>query len=337
MHCQYCGLINGEDDHRCLRCGRRMTGVVIAAPTSYIGANALAVSPMAYPEKDRETSPVRAEAPEQPPLFQTAHLPSQKVIQFPAPFAVPPGNTPAPKPQAAPRSPAKKAAPGAPSVGQGNLDFRPNAAQGERVLATGVPAQVYGDGRVAPPMRRLTAGAMDVAMVLLGFGTFAGAASLAGSFLTSSAVVGAAASGIHGSAFGTGKAVWITLALSLFLISLFYGLVWALASRETVGMNWTQLQLVTFDGSPLDGRNRAVRFVSAWLSYCSGGLGLLWALADEENLTLHDRISETYPAEKGSSRVLSPATKVGVAACGLVASHTSSRTVEIGLHDQPPK
>jgi len=85
---------------------------------------------------------------------------------------------------------------------------------------------------------------------------------------------------------------------------LFYGLLWAMARRETAGMHWTQLQLVTFDGSSLNGRDRAIRFISAWLSYCSGGLGLLWALADEENLAFHDHISKTYPAEKGSPRVL---------------------------------
>src|SRR5271167_3620762 len=44
MHCKYCGFVNGEDDHRCLRCGRRLTGVVIAAPPGYSGANALAVA-----------------------------------------------------------------------------------------------------------------------------------------------------------------------------------------------------------------------------------------------------------------------------------------------------
>ena len=135
---------------------------------------------------------------------------------------------------------------------------------------------------------------MDVAMVLLGFGTFAGSVRITGAYL----------GGIQGSGFGAGKAVWITLALSLILISVFYGLVWAMAKRETAGMNWTQLQLVTFDGSPLDGRNRAIRFAAAWLSYCSGGLGLLWALADEENLAFHDHISKTYPAERTSSRVL---------------------------------
>ena len=42
MHCKHCGFVNGEDDHRCLRCGRRLSGVVIAAPPGYSGANALA-------------------------------------------------------------------------------------------------------------------------------------------------------------------------------------------------------------------------------------------------------------------------------------------------------
>src|ERR1700759_2657433 len=46
MYCKHCGFANGEDDHRCLRCGRRIAGVVIAAPPGYSGANALAPSLM---------------------------------------------------------------------------------------------------------------------------------------------------------------------------------------------------------------------------------------------------------------------------------------------------
>lgn len=305
MRCQYCGLISGEDDHRCLHCGRRMPGIAVSAPASYIGATALALSPMA--ERTPETEP------EQAPLFQSSLQPgtqatpqwnypaSQKVIpfediqrqaavRFASQLSAPgiPADT-VRKPAASPRTAAKKASP---PVGQGNLDFRANAAQGERVLATGVPAQVYGDSRVAPPMRRLTAGAMDVAMVLLGFGVFAGSAAATGVLLG------------RAPGFGAGKTLWITLATAMLLISLFYGLVWAMAKRETAGMSWTDLHLVTFDGSSLDGRSRAVRFVSAWLSYCSGGLGLLWALADEENLAFHDHISKSFPAEKGTTGVL---------------------------------
>lgn len=268
-------------------------------PTSYFGATALAVS--SQPEEEADFVPTRARVPEQPQLFQVPNGPSHKVIPFenlqrhatgrlsPLESAVATNDATLRKTAATTRAPQKRQA--VPD-GQGRLDFRDDVAQGERILTTGVPAQVYGDGRVAPPMRRVTAGAMDVSMVLLGFGLFALVARFVGP------ISGAAS----GAGFGTGKAFWITLSLSIFLISVFYGVLWALARRETAGMNWTQLRLVTFDGGPLDGRDRVIRFVSAWLSYCSGGLGLLWALVDEESLAFHDHISKTYPAEKRAAR-----------------------------------
>lgn len=303
MRCQHCGLMNGEDDHRCLHCGRRMPGIVVAAPAAFIGNTALAVSEAPAVEQNRQVNP----APEQAPLFQQqapqAGVAIPKVIPFEAiqrqagsraaaaaaPAMAPPAFTPTEetvKKPAAPRT-TKKGQP----TGQGNLDFRPNSGHNERVLATGVPAQVSGDGRVAPPMRRLTAGAMDAAMVAIGFGIFVGSAFIS-------------LNGLSGSSFGSGKPLWIMMAISFALISLLYGLVWAIAGRETAGMNGAQLHLVTFDGAPLDARNRAVRFVAAWLSYCSGGLGLLWAIADEENLAFHDHISKTYPAELPPSTVM---------------------------------
>lgn len=293
--------MNGEDDHRCLHCGRRIPGIAVAAPASYIGATALAMAEAPVREVDRQAAPVPG-APEQAPLFQPAAQPNfppaQKVIPFEEIQRQAAGRSGLlPQPVVQAEEPVRKPAPPKPAAkkpqpsSQGNLDFRPGSAQGERVLATGVPAQVYGDGRVAHPMRRLTAGAMDAAMVLIGFGIF-----VASAFIS--------LNGLHGSNFGSGKALWTMMAASFALISLLYGLVWALAGRETAGMNGAQLQLVTFDGSPLDARNRTIRFIAAWLSYCSGGLGLLWALADEENLAFHDHISKTYPAEQPSTRVM---------------------------------
>ncbi len=289
MHCQYCGQLNGEDDHRCLNCGRRITGVVIAAPTSYIGATALAMAPAPSARHDQraEASP----APAQPDLFspqQSANpgvvipfeeVQRQRATRLGQPIVAPAKAAPAVKPSA-PQRPASRAK--QPAIEQGNLDFR--SASGDRILSTGAPAQVSGNARVAPPVQRLIAGAIDASMVVIGFGIFATTVKFGGA------------------AFGSGKAVWIALALSFVLISLFYGMVWSIGRRETAGMNLTGLQLVTFDGSPLDGRNRTIRFAAAWLSYCSGGLGLLWCLADEENLAFHDHISKTYPAERGSNR-----------------------------------
>jgi uncharacterized RDD family membrane protein YckC len=55
------------------------------------------------------------------------------------------------------------------------------------------------------------------------------------------------------------------------------------------------LRFINFDGSPIDRRERAIRFAAACLSFFSAGLGVLWSLADEEGLTWHDHMSKTFP------------------------------------------
>jgi len=83
----------------------------------------------------------------------------------------------------------------------------------------------------------------------------------------------------------------------LLLIGFAYGLVFSLAGAETPGMHWTQLRLTTFDGFPLDRKQRLVRFVAASLARCTL-LGLLWSLADEESLAWQDHISRTFPTPR---------------------------------------
>ena len=39
--------------------------------------------------------------------------------------------------------------------------------------------------------------------------------------------------------------------------------------------------------------------LGACLSFCAGGVGLLWALADEEKLAWHDHMSKTFPTHRG--------------------------------------
>jgi uncharacterized RDD family membrane protein YckC len=78
------------------------------------------------------------------------------------------------------------------------------------------------------------------------------------------------------------------------LITMFYGLLFAISGRETPGQHWTNLQLINFDGFPPDGSSRALRFAGSWLSFGACGIGLLWALLDEEFLTWHDHMSKTF-------------------------------------------
>jgi uncharacterized RDD family membrane protein YckC len=250
MLCPLCGYLNGEDDHRCLGCGRLMPYTAMAAPASYLGVAT-------------------------PPSSPTAAGPDPftEILRQATDRLKPEETLPAAKPEKS----------GAALVRKWLASLA--AFWTRRASATAairsVPApDTLAIGHVAHPMRRLTAALIDVVMVLLGFGVFAGTAS------------------IGGSAFGDGKVLWITAAATLLLLSSFYGLIWAVAMCETAGMRWMQMKLVTFDGSPVVGHDRAVRFVSAWLSYCSGGLGLMWVLADEEGLAFHDLASNTYPAAK---------------------------------------
>src|ERR1700742_1079678 len=291
MHCKHCGFANGEDDHRCLRCGRRLNGVVIAAPPGYSGANALAQD-LALSGVTRGVF-VRARnaalLPGQQPLFagysktdagpQTGLAPN--VIPFdrlqrqalnrvtpPAPDARPAAPPPTVRKSTAPPRASQTAA-GAAKMDalkmdtlfpkgplpctQETLDFIPGIASKGRKLKTDVDAQVFCDQPVATPTHRCVASAIDAAMITLGFGivviTFQ---SLGGSF-------------------GQGKMLWIGMGAVLALVSMLYGLIWAIAGRATAGMDFADLQLITFDGFPLDARARALRFASTWLSFCSGG------------------------------------------------------------------
>ncbi len=54
------------------------------------------------------------------------------------------------------------------------------------------------------------------------------------------------------------------------------------------------LRLLHFDGRPADRRRRLLRQASGCLSALPLGIGFLWALVDEEHLTFHDHITETF-------------------------------------------
>lgn len=287
MQCKHCGYVNGEDDHRCLRCGRRLSGTVVAVPAGYVGANALAPATVMSTDDTREFPPVREDRPAQTTLFTYSSTgsaaPGPNVIPFDrrqreqarpgAAVRSPQATTPAQVPSQAKSAPRKPALPDL----QGTLDFIPAAPVRGRKLKTNVEAQVFCGQPVATPTHRFVATAIDAMIVSSGFALLVTLYE----FL--------------GGRFETGRVFWAGLAGTFALVAMLYGLIWAIAGRETAGMRLTDLKLITFDGFEVDARSRALRFAATWLSFCSGGLGLLWAVADEENLTWHDHISKTFP------------------------------------------
>jgi len=285
MQCKHCGFVLAADDHRCQRCGRRVAPGAAHAVSS--GANALAVS--AKPTLNTQEwlkargigdslappAPAAAAVPEQSALFAPPADAPRKVIPFDkwqrSRVEIETSGRRVPKPAR------KKHTPGKTTVEQATLEFVPAQQSKSRKLKTEVDAQIYCDRPAAPRMLRCLAASIDAAMILIGFGLLAGIALGAGAGL------------------GAGRQFWMTLGAAFGLVSLFYGMVWSIAGTETIGMRTMGLHLITFDGFPVDGRARGLRMFSTWLSFLSGGLGLLWAIADEERLTWHDHISNTFP------------------------------------------
>ena len=299
MNCTYCASWNADDEHRCTRCGRRLnvSGTNAAGYPASRSAAAFALEPAAVVVEVEDPAPLlRTSIPQKLPFREFG----SKVIPFesfaahriepvafaasPAPATTTPSgavSTPTPaipaktsRPLTAPRK----------NEAQSGLDFLTPAPQGPRTLKTHVEAVIYCDADVATPKHRVIAAAIDGGMIFIGFGLFLFAFHLMGGMFrfnrqTIPFFIGA---------FGT--------------LAMFYGVLWIWADRQSVGMRWTGLRLIDFDGFPADRRARSLRAIGACLSFCAGGLGLLWALADEERLAWHDHMSKTFPTIEESNR-----------------------------------
>jgi len=268
MECRYCQTSNSEDDHRCRRCGRRLRSGPVYVGTS-AAAPVLQYDAGARPQVAREAapapSPARKPITYQPSLFTSRELP--RVVAFET-FAPAPVEK-RPRKQS---SSTERVRPRKIIAGQQDLQFAP-AARPAR-LSEGA---IYCDAPVAIPAHRATAAALDGSIIVIALGLFGLVYYLAG-----------------GPLILTSKTLPLVAAIvGIFVV--FYRMLWCLADGDTPGMRWTHLVLVNFDGQPPNRRQRLARSASGLLSLVAGGLGLLWALVDEETLTWHDHISKTFP------------------------------------------
>ncbi len=278
MHCPHCRAVNQKGEERCVHCGRRLAG---GAPIPYpIRQGSAAAAPALQPisEEEPTSSPVSGvqEKPTyQPSLFRDSPT-GNKVIPIPTLTPLRPyqrqHREPAPR-----RAPNRGAASGRTQFrridSQQSLEFHDSLAEvrvqpGETIVC---------DAPVAPPVQRLVAAAVDGSLILVAVGVF-----LAIFFFSGGQV-----------AFDRQALSFVLLVAAV--ISLFYRALWCLANGDTPGMRFAGLRLVDFDGRRPDREQRAIRQVASLLSFVSAGLGLVWALVDEENLTWHDHISKTFP------------------------------------------
>jgi uncharacterized RDD family membrane protein YckC len=274
MQCVYCQAWNEQDERRCVRCGRRLHAAAPRpAPDSYPLTAAAAPALEALPGGQRQPPAPHPDVNYQPSLFRDAPG-GPKVI--PIPTLMPAKSPPAARrPQARTQGPRANFGARRGADSQQALDFR--GAAGSSPLGIEVEAVIYCDAPVALPVHRLMAAAADGSMILMALALFTAIFYLSGGHIVVS------------------KQTAPLLAGVVAAVALFYRLLWCLADGDSPGMRFAGLRLVNFDGRRPDRDQRGVRQAAYLLSLLSAGLGLVWALVDEENLTWHDHISKTFP------------------------------------------
>jgi uncharacterized RDD family membrane protein YckC len=292
MICSRCAHWNNEDEHRCTKCAARLNDRMVESAFHSRGALALEVAPqqssaavmeaVARPTLEHENE-VNSETP-RTPRYMTALQQSLFALREAGKVVSIDGTETEAERKARRNTPVMQRRRQQPTASylptQGVLEFVPMAAPQARKLATSVDARIYCEHQVASVMHRLVAGLYDlgfIGMLIMAFLGLAywGCDDLGGALSDPlSAVVMCAAAAI---------------------IGLLYQSVFLAVRGETPGMQFAGLRLVDFDGRPTTESQMQMRILGAFFSVLPAGLGLLWALVDEESLTWQDHISHTFP------------------------------------------
>lgn len=217
------------------------------------------------PVETAPPAPVQGRAPYQPNLFAAPETPKVVPIR--------PGDESRPR---AARAPARRSAvAGAPRYEQQSLPLAQETATSRAEQQDGILAC---DARVAGAGSRALAFVVDLSLVIAAAGGV-----ITGFILWSDVPL-------------DGRSAAILCGGGLLLVWLLYQLLWCAANLDTAGMRWLRLRCVDFNGCLLAGpRQRLVRLGMTCLGTLAAGLGLVWALVDEDGLAWQDHVSKTFP------------------------------------------
>ena len=90
------------------------------------------------------------------------------------------------------------------------------------------------------------------------------------------------------------RQIEIGVGVALVVIGLLYQVLFCALAKNTPGMKYARVSLCTFDDQIPSGAQRLGRLGALFLSILPVGLGVAWAIFDEEHLSWHDRLSGTY-------------------------------------------
>ena len=344
MLCNHCGFWNAEDEARCSRCGRRperspredgrrlpaVSSSIVLPPLSHSNRSEMPPLPSgkrqldskldAYRNRPKARQAVPAPATGSAVTVSPAARHNSQVITF-QPLGGPDDASEADTgPKASTASalqsvretdlPGPKLPPLA-RAKSGQEDITEEEPREEVPLETSLPEVSARSERVpgtAPMRARFIAGVMDLAVVVVALGVFLGV--------------------FHnlGDSLGTDMESFRTLGFVFVGILFFYWIFYLRYVGETAGMTWMRLRIVSVDGQPPSDLQKWGRAVGTILSCCAAWLGFLWALADEEKLTWHDRMSQTYVTDEPFPPSLPPVTSLVGSAQSRTHPRTASQT-----------
>jgi uncharacterized RDD family membrane protein YckC len=275
INCSYCRAANAVDNQRCQRCGRRLH----VSPPQTIGGGAYGVSQAATARALRQApaEPVESTDAFLAPGAEPEALPRRAVYQrslFGPTSQVVPFESISPKaerPRA--RRETSRASVRGPIPGQQTLEFMAPA----QPLDADQETRIYCDAPVAIVPHRMLAAAVDMSIIAIALGFFIAIVELMCGEITLAK-----------------ETIPLFLAIAA-VFALLYKVLWAFADADSPGMRFTRLRSVNFDGRRPNREQRVHRIASGCLSVAAAGLGVMWALVDEESLTWHDHISKTFP------------------------------------------
>jgi uncharacterized RDD family membrane protein YckC len=148
---------------------------------------------------------------------------------------------------------------------------------GQEEVVSAAQSSIICDAPVAPPSLRMQAAAID------GFAMAAGCAICVVIFL------------LAGGHIPLDKRILPFFGVAVLTVPVFYKLLWTFMGQDTIGMKKAGMRLVDFDGNPPSQERRYYRLFGGVISLLAAGMGLIWAFVDEDALTWHDHISNTFP------------------------------------------
>jgi uncharacterized RDD family membrane protein YckC len=85
--------------------------------------------------------------------------------------------------------------------------------------------------------------------------------------------------------------------VSILVVATLYQSLFYILAKSTPGMMYAGISMRTFEGLPPTRAQRSRRLLALLLSTLPLGLGVLWAVFDDDHLGWHDRLSGTYLRE----------------------------------------